>query len=175
MTGDMITKLLPIKPFIYATNLNNPNSINNLMASGQIVSPDYTDTFTYRNYTINGTNFNFIYKNGAVNASIFEDGLNNMLQSPLLAETWGRPLQAPWCGSSYTVGNINQITFNSQVTWKETQDHSKWAYATANNFSCFGDMNRMSSQWKRGGAFYCLNSPLLHQALVSITALTTGC
>jgi len=92
MMSDMITKLLPIKPFIYATNLNNPNSINSLMASGQIASPDYTDIFTYRNYTINGTDFQFIYKNGAVNASIFEDGMNNMLQSPLLAETWGRPL-----------------------------------------------------------------------------------
>lgn len=81
----MITKILPIKPFIYATNLNNPNSINNLMASGQILSPDYTSYFTFRNYSINGTNFRFIYKNGAINASIFEDGLNNMLQSPILA------------------------------------------------------------------------------------------
>lgn len=55
------------------------------MSQGTIASPDYTSTFTYRNYSINGTNFQFIYKNGGVNASIFEDGLNNMLQSPLLA------------------------------------------------------------------------------------------
>lgn len=175
MVSNMITKLLPIKPFIFATNLNNPNSINELMASGQIASPDYTDIFTYQNYTINGTQFQFIYKNGAVNASIFEDGMNNMLQSPLLAETWGRPLEAPWCGTPYPVGNIVTVRLNAQVAWNETQDHSKWAYATANNYSCFGDMNRMTSQWKRGGAFYCINSPIVKQALVAITAATATC
>jgi hypothetical protein len=55
------------------------------MAAGTIKQPDYTSTFTYKNYTVNGTNMLFIFKNGAVNASIFEDGLNNMLKSPLLA------------------------------------------------------------------------------------------
>ena len=60
----------------------------------------------------------FIFKNGGMNGSIFEDGINNMLQSPLLAETWGRPLQDPWCGTPYPVGNINFIQFSSQVYWK---------------------------------------------------------
>ncbi len=83
---------MPIRPFIYAQNLNNANEINNLMTAGTIKQPDYTSTFTYKNYTVNGTNMLFIFKNGGVNASIFEDGLNNMLKSPLLAETWGRPL-----------------------------------------------------------------------------------
>lgn len=34
MVGSMITKALPIKPYIYATNLNNPDAIQNLMNSG---------------------------------------------------------------------------------------------------------------------------------------------
>lgn len=116
--GDLISKIIPIKPYIYATNLNNPNSINNLIAAGVIQEPDTDDLFTYKNYTINGLPVKFIFKNGAQNGSIFEDGINNMLQSPLLAETWGRPLQAPWCGTPYPVGNINLIQLNSQVSWK---------------------------------------------------------
>lgn len=172
---DLITKILPIKPYIYAQNLNNANEINNLMTAGTIKQPDYTSIFTYRNYTVNSTNLLFIFKNGGVNASIFEDGLNNLLKSPLLAETWGRPLQDPWCGSSYGVGNIQVVKFSATAYWNETQDHSKWAYATANNYSCFGDMNRMTSQWVRGGAFYCIKSSILKQALVSITASTTPC
>ena len=60
----------------------------------------------------------FIYKNGGMNGSIFEDGITNMLQSSLLAETWGRPLQSPWCSSPYSVGNIKLIQLNSQVYWK---------------------------------------------------------
>ena len=87
------------------------------MTAGTIKQPDYTSTFTYKNYTVNSTNMLFIFKNGAVNASIFEDGLNNMLKSPLLAETWGRPLQDPWCGSSYGVGNIQTVKFSSTLTW----------------------------------------------------------
>ena len=71
----------------------------------------------------------FIFKNGKINGSIFEDGINNMVQSSLLAETWGRPLQAPWCGK-YPVGNIRYINIRENIGWKETQDHSKWCYAT---------------------------------------------
>ena len=44
-----------------------------------------------------------------------------------------------------------------------------------NDYSCFGDMNRMTSQWKRGGAFYCLKSKVLKSALVSITAQVDNC
>lgn len=50
------------------------------------------------------------------------------------------------------------MTFDKEIAWLETQDHSKWAYAAQNNHVCFGDMNRMASQWKRGGAFYCIES-----------------
>lgn len=112
IVGDLITKILPIKPYIYATNLNNPDSIQNLMNSGVVSEPNYSDLFTYRNYTINNTEMRFIFKNGKLNGSIFEDGINNMLQSGLLAETWGRPEQEPWCGK-YPVGNIKLISFNS--------------------------------------------------------------
>ena len=54
----------------------------------------------------NGVQFKTIFKNGNKNGSIFEDGVNNMLNSSLVSQTWGRPLQAPWCGSKYTTGNI---------------------------------------------------------------------
>lgn len=33
------------------------------------------------------------------------------------------------------------------------------------DYACFGDMNRMTSQWKRGGAFYCLNDRTLISAV----------
>lgn len=103
---DLISKILPIKPYLYIQNFNDKNYLNNLMAAGLIQQPDYKSTFSYKSYTLNGTNMQFIFKNGAVNASIFEDGLNNMLKSPIVAETWGRPLQDKWCGSPYGVGNV---------------------------------------------------------------------
>lgn len=108
------------------------------------------------------------------NSSIFEDGLNNMLNSRIVAETWGRPIDAPWCGSPST-GNANTIVYSPQLSWTQTQDHSKWAYAVDNNYSCFGDMNRMSSQWTRGGAFYCIDNPLLNIALKKIVPNPVVC
>ena len=65
-------------------------------------------------------------------------------------------MQDPFCDPALPVYNMRKIVFDSKIQWLETNDHSKWAYATKNNFACFGDMNRMPSQWKRGGAFYCI-------------------
>lgn len=59
----------------------------------------------------------FIYKNGAVNASIFEDGLVNMLNSSLIAETWGRPLEEPWCDPNLPVSNIRKVAFDNKIQW----------------------------------------------------------
>jgi len=98
-----------------------------------------------------------------------------MLNSSLLSQTWGRPLAAPWCGSSYWTGNINSIRVNENITWNTTQDHSKWLVSSNSNHSCFGDMNRMDSQWTRGGAFYCIKSQLLNQALKSIIQTSESC
>lgn len=36
-------------------------------------------------------------------------------------------------------------------------------------------MNRMTSQWKRGGAFYCLDDPSLHAAMQKIVTASDGC
>jgi len=60
------------------------------------------------------------------------------------------------------------------ISWKETEDHSKWAVA-GHEYACFGDMNRMPSQWKRGGSFFCLNEPTLVTALSSIIVAHDSC
>ena len=125
--------------------------------------------------TVNGSHFKMIFKNGYENSSLFEDGVNNMLESPLISQTWGRPLQDPWCGSPYSTGNILEIQPASNITWKTTQDHSKWIIATDVNYSCFGDMNRMPSQWDRGGAFYCVRSTNLNTALKAIVKSSEEC
>ena len=42
--------------------------------------------------------------------------------------------------------------------WKHTVDHSKWcvgANAAKGHVACIGDINRMSSQAKRGGGAVC--------------------
>jgi hypothetical protein len=36
-------------------------------------------------------------------------------------------------------------------------------------------MNRMSSQWKRGGAFFCLDDLSLHTAMKKIVTASDSC
>lgn len=179
LPGDTLEKIAMnlriIKPYIYQSNVPAFSSYPNIYALGTSVSTLSTSNFQYFDFVSNGIQFKTIYKNGnsSKNCSIFEDGLNNYLQDSLFAETWGRPLDAAWCGSP-KVNNVNTVQVNSSVKWTETQDHSKWVITQNKNWSCFGDMNRMKSQWKRGGAFYCLESPVLRNALAKLI-VTDSC
>jgi deoxyribonuclease II len=115
-----------------------------------------------------------IFKNDKINCSIFEDGLTAYLGvTPLIAETWGRPIEKAWCGNGHQVLNVVNVNM-AGIAWTEQDDHSKWVLGKA-NYACFGDMNRMSSQWKRGGAFYCFSDPTLVAALQSVIVSHDSC
>jgi deoxyribonuclease II len=60
------------------------------------------------------------------------------------------------------------------IAWNEQEDHSKWVLA-GSLYACFGDMNRMTSQWKRGGSFFCLNDPTLVSALKEMIVSHDSC
>ena len=142
------------------------------LSTSSYISPN--DNFQFSSLTAPGLQVKAIFKNGnsKKNCSIFEDGLNNYLDSPIAAETWGRPLDKNWCGAP-SVASVEKVTLSSTVWWPYTKDHSKWVISTTRPVSCFGDMNRMSSQWKRGGAFYCIESaPGLYAALLKSVTYT---
>lgn len=121
-----------------------------------------------------GYNLKTIFKNNKINGSIFEDGLAKYLVvEPIIAETWGRPIQDPWCSGQYKVYNAMTLQL-AGINWNEQDDHSKWAIAK-NEYACFGDMNRMVSQWKRGGAFFCLSDSGLVSAMKKIILTHDQC
>jgi hypothetical protein len=51
----------------------------------------------------------------------------------------------------YNVMNVEDVQLVNGISWKETTDHSKWAITMTNNYTCIGDINRVSGQLKRGG------------------------
>ena len=161
-------RLRTIYPFIYQSTVTLSNGLPELgsLSNSSFYSPN--ENFQFSSLTTPGLQVKAIFKNGnsKKNCSIFEDGLNNYLDSPIAAETWGRPLDKNWCGAP-SVASVEKVTLSSTVWWPYTKDHSKWVISTTRPVSCFGDMNRMSSQWKRGGAFYCIESaPGLYAALL---------
>jgi hypothetical protein len=62
------------------------------------------------------------------------------------------------------------------TTWTESQDHAKWAVALDNsNVACIGDINRMTSQEKRGGGTVCFESAALANALYNSVTSSDTC
>jgi deoxyribonuclease-2 len=57
-------------------------------------------------------------------------------------------------GNKYEVLDVTNMTIDD-VTWTETQDHSKWAIGQTSKSFCVGDINRQKSQASRGGGTMC--------------------
>lgn len=66
----------------------------------------------------------------------------------------------------YSVQNVEFMKFGNDQ-FKETKDHSKvylfyntnkqWGLSQSKDYVCIGDINRMTSQRKRGGGTGCFN------------------
>jgi hypothetical protein len=83
-------------------------------------------------------------------------------------ETWkrGSPL-CPQTGGG-NVRDIEHLAFQT-TTYKESQDHSKWAVCPTMFF--IGDLNRMASQRKRGGGGILVHHPVMAQAFQRLIVL----
>eukprot|EP00161_Ancyromonas_sigmoides_P013612 TRINITY_DN350_c0_g4_i1.p1 TRINITY_DN350_c0_g4~~TRINITY_DN350_c0_g4_i1.p1 ORF type:complete len:248 (-),score=63.26 TRINITY_DN350_c0_g4_i1:108-851(-) len=127
----------------------------------------------YRIVTIGDGEFLSFAKSRGWNNDLYGALVAPTLQSSLLVETWMRPRLASRCGGKYDVMNVQNMQIGP-VAFRETQDHSKFGIAVPGGtpYVCVGDINRMTSQRKRGGGTVCFQQPRLWQALFdSITAV----
>jgi len=83
-----------------------------------------------------------------------------------LVETWkrGHAITTP-----STVKDVTNLSIFG-VKYKESQDHSKWA--TCDQYYWIGDLNRMTSQYKRGGGGFLVKNQGVSNALKSIIVAT---
>jgi len=83
-----------------------------------------------------------------------------------LVETWkrGHAITTP-----STVKDVTNLSIFG-VKYKESQDHSKWA--TSEQYYWIGDLNRMTSQYKRGGGGFLVKNQGISLALKSIIVAT---
>jgi len=75
----------------------------------------------------------------------------------------------------YNVMNIAVIQMPDGTSYKETDDHSKWAISNPGNHVCIGDINRVDGQFKRGGGTVCTSNANMWIAFNSIVSQVESC
>lgn len=113
--------------------------------------------------------------------ALYEDVVAPGVGDGLLVETWQNgalDLKMPsFCPPEYAypVTNVTRVRMPDGREWKETQDHSKWAISLSKTVACIGDINRQSSQSKRGGGTLCAENADLWKALNSAVLESFRC
>jgi deoxyribonuclease-2 len=96
------------------------------------------------------------------------------LQKSLAVESWIRgKAEGAWCNQTYTVVDVETVNMASTFQYKEADDHSKWAVATDGSLGCVGGINRMTTQYIRGGGSYCIKE--LGQLLLGSISSSNNC
>lgn len=179
---------------------NDPHVYDSALPSGLVAALPATaalvagqrkaGTRAQRLATAGGAAFLQVCKSGSTGLDLYEDVLQPELMQDLWVETWRRsPAMDSYCQPTYAWDSLNvqALTFldeaGAPLPLKYTQDHSKIAVTAPGsprgaygNVSCVGDMNRMTSQWARGGGTVCaLGNAALHAALVETMTSVDDC
>ena len=105
--------------------------------------------------TLGGNPHIFFTKTSQWNNDLWSSCVAPALQTDLVVESWIRGSAiGPSC-TQYPVLDASEISFSSDFTWSEYEDHSKWASSPDASIACHGDINRMTTQYARGGGALC--------------------
>ncbi|KAM7297168.1 hypothetical protein ISCGN_022321 [Ixodes scapularis] len=115
-------------------------------------------------------------------ADIYSSILTGQIKDDLVVQSWrnGAGDRLPNdCNSNYTVTDVDSVKLNLDqsrfIAFDTTEDHSKWAIAVDKSTFCLGSMNRMESQFKRGGEALCFDNSLVNRLFKRSAIVNTGC
>ena len=119
-----------------------------------------------------GENIFHLSKNSKWGKDLYEDFICDYINDDILCETWAKP-SIP---SSPRVKNVKTCRWDN-VEYSSTNDHSKYAVSMnqKNPWVFIGDINRMESQFRRGGGGLLIkNNDLwtrMNEIIVSFTEI----
>ncbi|KAM3873003.1 deoxyribonuclease-2-alpha [Diretmus argenteus] len=119
-----------------------------------------------------GTDFISFAKGASFNNDLYHSWVAPTLHSDLLVQFWKRSvgILPSDCSLGWKVLDIKLLSPGQRFTFKDTQDHSKWAVSTqapgsgGGGWVCVGDINRDMAEEKRGGGTVCLRDPAVWKA-----------
>ncbi|XP_074525109.1 deoxyribonuclease-2-alpha-like [Halichoeres trimaculatus] len=129
--------------------------------------------------SLSGSHFTSFAKYTRFNDDLYSGLLVFHLNQPLFVKTWGKMKSSPLnsnCSSSipYHVYNVISISLEGH-TVSNTSDHSKWCVTPLSGWTCIADMNRETSQMKRGGGAICTDDAVVREAFYTLKSEYQNC
>lgn len=123
-----------------------------------------------------GYPFRFLAKNRHWHDDFWIDWVGPRLGVNLDVETWRRGTlpQTEDNDGAHDVEDtlyVNLEPLEVNCEWHYTKDHSKWAVSETEHWVCVADINRQTSQEKRGGGAICFQHELLWKDLSQVAQL----
>ena len=174
--SQIIQQLIYMRPNVYSLSATDDveRLVRQIMDLKNRKWPKDIDQNIEEIRTIKGERFTSFSRNSKAAAAgdLYSSMIAPSLKTNLMVETWRRGAGTPLdsnCSSQYKVQNIQEVKLNfasdSKVPttgpFRYMEDHSKWAVSDSSqkSYACVGDINRMRSQFKRGGGSVCINNP----------------
>jgi deoxyribonuclease-2 len=130
--------------------------------------------------TVGGVNITYFAKSTQWNNELYSECLAPTLQTSLLVESWIRgSAEGPACGGALHVNDVQSLAYPGGMSFTEYDDHSKWAISAGAgagpDIFCASDINRMTTQFARGGGAYCWEDASLVGALAGSISGADSC
>lgn len=120
-------------------------------------------------------------KNKDFGADLYSSFVAPALQTNMLAETWqhGSAKTGSSC-DGYTVENILQLAVKTdaqEFDFDNYADHAKFVVAKSSEkpYVCIGDINRMTTQFERGGGTLCVSDSYIWKAFRNFATQIDSC
>jgi deoxyribonuclease-2 len=177
--NDLAQHFLLNRPQLYTTHLTTEkyDYIRQLI-DGKYSTLNICDTSVL--LTSGGHPFKLYAKTAQWNNDLYAGCVTPTEKDTLWVESWIRgSAEGPTCPvSDYDTLDIKTLEFvvgDRIYSWQETHDHSKWAITANRDVICMGDINRMTTQYSRGGGTACFSDKILHSILKKATTKTNEC
>lgn len=122
-------------------------------------------------------NYIMFVKESTDNVDIWSDCIAEYFETEMQVESWVHgELEGSYCPPDvrFKTVDIKSVNFGDGNEFVEYDDHSKWGLGVS-PLVCFGDMNRVVTQKKRGGSTYCWKDTTLWSNMNAIINSTSIC
>lgn len=159
-------------PDIYDSRISAsaPQALQDLAQGAYSVEPICNLTVAQ---TTGGQLVTYYAKSSQWNDELYASCIAPSTDESLLVESWIRgSAEGPSCGT-VDVLDVQNLSYPFGLAFTEYNDHSKWAIGR--DLVCASDINRMTTQYSRGGSAFCFHDEVLAMALRTAVVSADSC